>query len=203
MSALISCEFCDQLHRHHALARGQTAKCTRCGGKLYGSTVDSLERTLAYSFAAFILFWIANLSTFMEVSMGGQTQSNTILAGVLGLWDFGYYALGALILFTTILAPLLKLLLTLYAVGPVLIGLRLPGVVFAMRSAEWLATWSMLEVYLLAVIVAVVKLAMMATVNLEIGSYAFFIFIGASTLANASLETEAVWDRLSGEKGTT
>ncbi len=193
MSALVACEYCDQLHRHRPLARGEKATCTRCGGRLYGSTAESLQRTLAYTFAALILFGVANFSTFMKVSLEGQAQTNTILTGVLDLWQSEFYALAALILFTTILAPLFKLLVTLYAVGPVMFGWRLPGVVFAMRSAEWLATWSMLEVYLLAVIVAVVKLAQMATVSLEIGAYAFFALIAVSTLANSALEGEAVW----------
>jgi paraquat-inducible protein A len=66
----------------------------------------------------------------------------------------------------------------------------------AMRAAEILSTWSMLEVYLLAALVAIVKLSMMATVDLRVGSYAFFVLILVSTAANSALEPEAVWSRL-------
>ena len=66
----------------------------------------------------------------------------------------------------------------------------------AMRAAEILSTWSMLEVYLLAALVAIVKLSMMATVDLKVGAYAFFVLILVSTAANSALEPEAVWSRL-------
>jgi paraquat-inducible protein A len=65
-----------------------------------------------------------------------------------------------------------------------------------MRAAEVLSTWSMLEVYLLALIVAVVKLSMMATVQLELGSYAFVALILVSAAADSALEPDAVWSRL-------
>ena len=133
---------------------------------------------------------------FLHVSMEGQGQANRIISGVVDLFDFDYVPLAALILFTTMLAPLVKILVTLYSVSSALMGRRFPGVAVAMRGAEVLSTWSMLEVYLLALIVTVGKLSQMATVDLRIGSYAFIALIIVSTWANSALETEAVWSRL-------
>lgn len=193
---LVACEYCDLLHRAKPLARGHKANCSRCGGRLYGSTADSLERTLAFTLTALVLFFVANAALFMHVSLEGNAQSNRIASGVLDLLEFDYGPLASLIFFTTMLAPLAKLLVTLYAVAPVMLGWRLPGIALAMRTAEVLATWSMLEVYLLAVIVAIVKLNQMATVQIEIGAYAFFALILFSTLANGAFEREAVWSKL-------
>ncbi len=198
MNSLIACEDCDQLYRHRPLARGEKAVCNRCGTRLYGSSIDSLERALALNVAALALFIVANVMLFLHVSLEGQAQSNFIYSGVVDLAEFNYMPLAALILFTTMLAPLVKILLTLYAVSSALAGRRFPSVAVAMRGAEVLSTWSMLEVYLLAVIVAVGKLSQMATVDLRIGSYAFFALILISTWANSALETEAVWSRLEG-----
>jgi len=198
MDSLIACEDCDQLYRHRPLARGEKAVCNRCGTRLYGSSIDSLERALALNVAALALFIVANVMLFLHVSLEGQAQSNLIYSGVVDLAEFDYMPLAALILFTTMLAPLVKILLTLYAVSSALAGRRFPSVAVAMRGAEVLSTWSMLEVYLLAVIVAVGKLSQMATVDLRIGSYAFFALILISTWANSALETEAVWSRLEG-----
>jgi len=198
MDPLIACEDCDQLYRHRPLARGEKAVCNRCGTRLYGSSIDSLERALALNVAALALFIVANVMLFLHVSLEGQAQSNFIYSGVVDLAEFNYMPLAALILFTTMLAPLVKILLTLYAVSSALAGRRFPSVAVAMRGAEVLSTWSMLEVYLLAVIVAVGKLSQMATVDLRIGSYAFFALILISTWANSALETEAVWSRLEG-----
>ena len=196
MDSLRACEACDQLHRHRPLARGEKAVCQGCGTRLYGSSIDSLERTLALNIASLALFFLANVMLFLHVSMEGQGQANRIISGVADLFDFDYVPLAALILFTTMLAPLVKILVTLYSVSSALMGRRFPGVAVAMRGAEVLSTWSMLEVYLLAVIVAVGKLAQMATVDLRIGSYAFFALILVSTWANSAFETEAVWSRL-------
>jgi paraquat-inducible protein A len=196
MESFVACEGCDQLYRHLPLARGEKAVCQDCGTRLYGSSIDSLERTLALNLAALVLLVVANVMLFLHVSLEGQAQSNRIYSGVADLAGFGYLLLAALILFTTMLAPLAKILMTLYAVSSALMGRRFPGVAVAMRGSEVLSTWSMLEVYLLAVIVAVGKLSQMATVDLRIGSYAFFALILISTWANSALETEAVWSRL-------
>ena len=196
MDSLLACEACDQLHRHRPLARGEKAVCQGCGTRLYGSSIDSLERTLALNIASLALFFLANVMLFLHVSMEGQGQANRIISGVADLFDFDYVPLAALILFTTMLAPLVKILVTLYSVSSALMGRRFPGVAVAMRGAEVLSTWSMLEVYLLALIVTVGKLSQMATVDLRIGSYAFIALILVSTWANSALETEAVWSRL-------
>ena len=196
MDSLLACEACDQLHRHRPLARGEKAICQGCGTRLYGSSIDSLERTLALNIASLALFFLANVMLFLHVSMEGQGQANRIISGVADLFDFDYVPLAALILFTTMLAPLVKILVTLYSVSSALMGRRFPGVAVAMRGAEVLSTWSMLEVYLLALIVTVGKLSQMATVDLRIGSYAFIALIIVSTWANSALETEAVWSRL-------
>jgi len=196
MNSFLACEHCDSLYRRCPLARGEKAICARCGDRLYGSPFESLERTLALNLAALVLFVVANAMPFMHVSLEGQAQSNLIYSGVVDLYDFGFAPLASLIFFTTMLAPLVKILATLYAVSSALAGWRLPGVAVAMRAAEILSTWSMLEVYLLAVFVAVVKLSMMATVDLRIGSYAFFGLILVSTWANSVLESDAVWSRL-------
>jgi paraquat-inducible protein A len=192
----LACESCDQLHQRLPLQRGEKALCLRCGSRLYGSSIDSLERTLALNLAALALLFVANAALFLHVSLEGQAQANRIFSGVSDLLEFDFVPLAALIFFTTMLAPLLKILVTLYAVVSALLGRRLPGVAAAMRAAEILSTWSMLEVYLLAALVAIVKLSMMATVDLKVGAYAFFVLILVSTAANSALEPEAVWSRL-------
>ena len=196
MEELVACEFCDQLHRACSLAPGEKALCVRCGGRLYGSSHDSLERSLALNLAALVLFVVANCTLFLHVSLEGHAQANRIYSGVSDLLHFDFRGLGLLIFFTTLLAPLFKILVTLYAVVAAMWRKPFPGVALAMRLAERLVVWSMLDVYLLAVIVAVVKLSMMAKVQLETGSYAFFALILVLSAANSALEPEAVWARL-------
>lgn len=68
MESLLACEACDQLHRHQPLARGEKASCQGCGTRLYGSSIDSLERTFALNLAAVALFVVANATLFLRVS---------------------------------------------------------------------------------------------------------------------------------------
>jgi paraquat-inducible protein A len=139
---------------------------------------------------------LANVFPFLSFSMTGQVQENRIITGVLDLAATGFAPLAALVFLTTVLAPLLEMLLHLWAIVPALAGVRFPGVVTAARLSGQLATWSLLEVYLLAVIVATVKLAMMATVRLDAGAYAFFGLIALLAAARSALEPEALWDRI-------
>lgn len=193
---LIACEFCDSLHRERPLAHGEKAVCSSCGGLLYREIDDSLRRTLAFALTALVLFAIANLSTFMLFSLEGQSQHNTIFAGVQGLWDGNAQALALLILFTTIAAPLLTLGSIIYVTLPLLIGRTPPAVAPAMRFLSAIGTWSMLDVYALAVIVAIVKLAMMARIELREGAYAFAAMMVLLTAASASLDPRAIWARI-------
>lgn len=193
---LVACESCDQLQKGTELPRGARAVCSRCGTRLYGSAADSLERTLAFTIGALVLLVLANVFPFLSFSMGGQVQENRIATGVLDLIAGGFAPLAALVFLTTILAPLLEMLLHLWAIVPVLLGVRFPGVVLAARLSGRMATWSLLEVYLLAVIVAAVKLAMMASVSLDVGAYSFFGLIALLTAARSALETDALWSRI-------
>lgn len=146
MESVIACQGCDQLYRHRPLARGEKTIRRVCGTRLDGSTIDTLQHALALNLAALVLLAAANIMFFLHVSMEGTAQSNLIDCGVLDLYQFTFLSRAALIGFTTILAPLVKILVTLYVVSSALMGRRLPGVTAAMRATEVLSTWSMLEV---------------------------------------------------------
>jgi paraquat-inducible protein A len=184
------------LHRERELARGEKAYCSACGGLLYRRVENSLERTLAFAISALVLFMVANLSTFMLFSLEGRAQENTIFSGVAGLWAGGAQALALLICFTTIVAPLLSLLTMIYTILPLLLGARPPGVAAAMRFIGSIGTWAMLDVFMLAVLVAIVKLGMMARLELQVGAWAFVAMMVAMTAAGSSLDSGAVWARI-------
>ena len=193
---VVACESCDLLQRGAELERGNRALCSRCGQRLYGSAVDSLERTLAFTIAAAVLLVVANAFPFLKFSLGGQVQENRILTGIIDLYQTGFQPLAALILLTTLVAPLLEIFLHLWAIIPVLLGFRFPGVAFAARASTKMAGWSMLEVYLLGVMVAVVKLAELASIVPGVALWAFAALILISTAARASLDSRLVWKAL-------
>jgi paraquat-inducible protein A len=196
MNELIACEYCDLLYTRRPIAADEKAHCTRCNGVLYKSPADSLRRTLMLSITALILLVIANVYPFMSFSMEGQTQENRIISSVALMWDQGDHAVAALVLFTSVVAPLLQILATLYLVTPLLLGRTPHGIVPLMRFQTAMGPWAMLDVYMLAVLASVVKLAQMAHIEPGLGAYSFFALILISAAASAALDPEAVWDRV-------
>ncbi len=193
---LVSCEYCDLLQRVVTLPPGGKARCSRCGGVFYQNLPNALEHALAFTLAGLFLYVVANVFPFLRVSLEGQVQTNTIAAGVVDLWNAGFPALAGLILLTSIVAPLLQLLGMLYVLLPLWLGRLLPGIGRAARFQESIGPWAMLDVYMLALLVTLVKLAQMAQVDLLAGAWAFGAFFLLLVLATASYDEHAIWRRL-------
>jgi paraquat-inducible protein A len=192
---MIACEFCDLLYESVPLRRGQRAVCARCGGVLAKSSRDPIQGTLALAASAALLLVLANVYPFLHFSLEGQVQENRIITGVIGLWRAGQGGLATLILFTTVIAPALRILCLLYVLLPLWLRKAPPGVAAALRFQEFLDAWAMLDVYMLALLVALVKLDQMAQVQLELGAFCFVGLFAVLTLVNAFYDGEALWDR--------
>ena len=191
-----ACEFCDLLHRPPEFRPGEKAYCSRCSGLLAKASRSPIEGTLALALTAAILLVLANVFPFLRMSLEGQVRENTIATGVFGLWAGGQAALAVLILFTTILAPALRTLGLLYVLLPLSLGRVPPGVAGALRFQEALVSWAMLDVYMLALLVVLVKLAQMGHIQLELGAFSFVALFLVLTLMSAAYDREALWDRV-------
>jgi paraquat-inducible protein A len=193
---MIACEFCDLAHSDPVLRPGQKAYCSRCRGVLARPSHSPIQGTLALALTAAILLIMANVFPFLRLSLEGQVQENWIATGVLGLWAADQAALAALILFTTILAPALRILGLLYVLTPLALGRVPPGVSGALRFQEGLVSWAMLDVFMLALLVALVKLAQMGRLEFETGAYCFIALFAVLALVGASYDREALWERV-------
>jgi paraquat-inducible protein A len=193
---VIACEFCDLMHSPPQLSPGEKAYCARCSGLLAKSSRNPVEGVLALTLSALMLLILANIFPFLHFALEGQVQENKIVTGVIGLWQAGQGGLALLILFTTVLAPALRTLGLLYVVLPLSIGFVPPGVAPALRFQEGLVSWAMLDVYMLALVVALVKLAQMADVELELGAFFFVALFVMLTLLGAAYDRVALWDRV-------
>ena len=196
-ASLLACHECDALLMQRPLEPGAAARCPRCGGLLARARQNSLDRTLAFVFAGLVLFTLANVYPFMSFELEGREQESTLVTGSLELWRAGLPELGALVFLTSVGFPLLELLGLLYVLLPLRFERRPArhvGVVF--RWIQQISPWGMLEVYLLGVLVAIVKLAEMATLVPGIAFWSFCGLILTTTAANASLDPPLVWKRL-------
>jgi paraquat-inducible protein A len=194
---LIACHECDALARVSDLRPGSMARCPRCGGLLRRAKHNSIDRTLALVLAGLVLFTLANVYPFMMFRLEGREQVSNLVSGSIVLWKEGLPELGVLVFMTSIGFPALQLFGLLYVLVPLRLGRRPArhfGPVF--RSILTIGPWGMLEVYMLGVLVAIVKLSEMATIKPGLAFWSFCGLIVTTTAANGALDPALIWRKL-------
>ena len=194
---LVACPDCGLLHALPDMPAGEKAVCSRCGSSLRANLGHGLHRSAAFSVAALILLAVATMFPLLVFELEGREQPGSILSAAGALWNVGYPVLAALVFLTVLAAPLLKILTTLYVVLPLLAGRPAPGTARVFRMLDHLKPWAMVEVFLLGLIVAYVKLSDIATVEIGPSLFALVGLMVALTWAEAALDPYHVWDRLS------
>ncbi len=194
---IAACRSCDLRQAVGALAPGGAALCRRCGDVLRNQPRAGLDVALALALTAFTLFVLANAFPLLTFELAGRSQSGHLVSGVLGLYREGYWELAALVLLTTLLAPLLYLLGLLYVLVPLSLGRRPWALGRIFRAVLALAPWAMMEVYTLGILVAFIKLGDFGQVIPGVALYAFFGLALVIVAVNAGLDREAVWERAS------
>jgi len=193
---VVACHDCDLLNR---LPEGaaSTLLCARCGAVLYRHRPNSVERSLALTLAALILFILSNAFPFLAMKSGGLIQETTLLTGIHEIWKQEMYGLSILVLLTCVLVPLLQMLGLLSILLPMTLGLR-PAAHAAqvLRLIQEVAPWGMMEVFMMGILVALVKLGHMATIipGISVFSFGALIFIMAGAFSN--LDPPLLWDHL-------
>ncbi|CAG0968186.1 partial Intermembrane transport protein YebS, partial [Gammaproteobacteria bacterium] len=193
---LVACHDCALVFPKPQARKGERAVCPRCGAELFEHKGHSLDHTLALALTSFILFVMANINTLLVMKIGGQTQAGAIITGVRELFAEGYWAIAALVFVVSILAPLLKLLCLFYTLVPLRLGFRLPHATRIFRFYEVLHPWSMTEVYMLGILVAVVKLADLASIEPGIALYSFAALIFFMAATDASMDDHGIWESI-------
>ena len=192
---LIACHECDLLQHIPHQRHGGKSCCRRCNAVLHRSVRDSLDRTLALTFAGLVLFIVANSFPFLSFKMQGQVTQTTLATGVIDLYRQGMWELALLVLLTSILVPLMQLLLLIYILLPIKFNRTPWKLAQVFRFQQGLGPWGMMEVFMLGILVAVVKLLDMAQIlpGLALWSFAILIFVLAG--AAAALDPEIIWER--------
>ena len=177
MNSIIACHECDLIHRIRTLPPKGSANCIRCGAVLYKHKPNSLDRTLAFAMAGLILFILANSFPFLGLKIGAQFRETNLITGIYELYVQGMQVIAILVLLTTVLVPFTQMMCLFYIILPLKFGRlpkRLPGV---LRFLHSLQPWSMMEVFMVGILVSVVKLAKMAKIIPGISLYSFLALI--------------------------
>lgn len=194
---LIACHDCDLLHEITELSEGSKAVCVRCGAVMAQRPRNSINRSLALAFTGLILFLLANLFPFLSLNAQGQIKDSTLISSSIALFDWEAPMLGLLVLLTTIIFPLVEILGILYVMLPLKLGKR-PARHAPLLARFILSTqpWGMLEIFMLAVLVAVVKLGDIATIIPGVSMYAFSALIFVLTAMSMTLDLHEFWRRM-------
>lgn len=194
--SFVACHDCDLLHRKHPLRYGERALCSRCGAVLYRKKRDSLERTLILTLANLILIVLANVFPFMSFQLQGREQVTVLISGGLELFDQGFWQLAFLVIAVRALFPLLKIVGMLYVLIPLRFDKKIWKAQAVFRFVESLTPWAMMEVFMLGVIVAYVKLIDLATIVLGVSLFSFAALIVLVAMADSALDAEEVWENM-------
>ncbi len=191
--AMVACPECDLLQQEVDLGPRCVAQCARCGAQLFRNIPHSVDGTLAFMIGAAILFVIANAFPVLSLEAQGLTTSTTLLGSAQALYDDNEQLVAILMFMTTILLPGLEIAAMLYLLGSVRFGHVPRALSFAYRLTEAVRPWTMMQVFLIAVIVSLVKLSHMATVVLGIGVYALGGAILMVSAAVSMYDPRAFW----------
>ena len=194
---LIACPTCDMLHQVIPVPVGGRLRCRRCGAVLLSNRRGAIDRTLASAFASVILMMAAIFFPFLELSVAGLHKNASLLDAALA---YSQGLMAPLSIATTLLIivlPVIRASALAYTLLPLRFG-RPPaiGAARAFRIAEHLKPWSMSEVFLIGVVVALVKVGGMATIDLGPAFWAMAGLVLLVVLESSSLDEWSIWQIL-------
>jgi paraquat-inducible protein A len=201
MEAIIACETCGLIQSLKELKPGTTAQCGRCRSIIRTRKINSLQRTAAFSLAAAILYVPANIYPILRMHYYGAYSESTIWDGCVNLFKDDQWLVAGIIFLASIVIPIFKLL-----------GLFFLVIITKAKSTKWrqqrtwiyktietVGPWAMLDVFLLSILVALVKLQRIATVMPGRGLVAFTAVVVLTILASASFDPKLIWNGADGD----
>lgn len=195
-ASLIACPECDLLQRLPPLAPGASARCPRCDKELWRRREDALQRTLALTIAAAILYVVANTTPMLGLTAVGHQASTTVIGGAQQLWTDEREIVAVLVLFTAVVAPALQIGFML----AIVLGARREHppqwVGILLRHHSITTTWSMIEVMMIGVLVALIKIADYATVIPGVALFVLGAMIFLLAAIHATFDPREVWERI-------
>jgi len=196
MQFTIICHDCDLLLNVPDLPMGLVAECPRCGAFLRRTQFNSINRTLGWVGTGLILYVVAVSFPFLSMTAKGMSKTTALTGGIVALFQQGMPAMGGVVLITCLLAPLLSMLSLLYVLAPLRLRYRLPWAAHAFAWYLRLRSWSMMEVYMLGILISMVKLTKLARIVPGPSLYSFIALIFVLAASSVSLDSHLVWSKL-------
>ncbi len=197
-SSLINCTTCRLVSRVGRIPKQSFAICSRCGAQMYRRKPNSLARTWALIIAAYILYIPANVYPIMTVISFGKGEPDTILSGVQSLMASGMWPLAVLVFFASITVPLVKL----FGITLLLVSVhyqwrwRPRQRTILYRLTEAVGRWSMIDIFMISILVALVRLEAIATIEPGTAATSFAAVVVLTMVAAMSFDPRLMWDAM-------
>jgi len=174
-------------------------RCPRCGGIVWRRKPNSIQRTWALVIAAAFFYVPANVFPVLTVELMGKGEPDTIISGVIELIDSGMWEIAVLIFFASITVPVLKLVGLTYLLISVHRRSRWnPRERTRLyRLAEGIGRWSMIDMFMVSIVCALVQLGAIATINPGLGAICFATVVVITMFAASSFDPRLIWDAAS------
>ncbi len=193
MPALLVCHHCDTVYRRRALARGEVARCRRCNAELERHQRLNEDALLALALAAIVVFVQANIWPIVTLGLNDQQVSATLWGTILAMWRDGFPLVAMLVAATLFFSPLLQLMLLGWLLWFARRGRRAPGFRRAMLALHYLGPWTMSEVFVIGVLVAIVKAHVYFDVTPDAGIWAYGALMLLITVFSG-VDLRPMWD---------
>ncbi|SDA83316.1 paraquat-inducible protein A [Pseudomonas sp. NFPP33] len=196
---LVACHECDLLMRKPVLQDGESAECPRCGYELFSHRHHVVRRSLALVLTALLLYVPANFLPIMQLNLLGQTSQDTVWSGVIELYESDMQGIAVVVFLCSMAVPLLKLLCQLLVLLSIRTDFGRSYGLLLYRIYHHMREWGMLEVYLMGILVAMVKLMDLADLSLGLGLFCFIALLLVQVWLEVTMSPHQIWQALSGE----
>lgn len=191
---LIICPKCQTLHMKIELPKSSSAFCDNCGAVLYRYDDRMITKGLALSITGIILFVVANLFPLVKVELLGHSEYVTIVSMIFTLFENNFYILGTVVSFLVFIFPFL-ILLIYFSFMVLLNTKRGKGETKELLILlHKILPWSMIEIYVVSILVALVKLVGYMDIDFGVSFWALVLFMILDTYLSKSLHIGELWE---------
>jgi paraquat-inducible protein A len=201
-AGLVLCHDCRKLMRWEPASSGGRAVCPRCGAAVHQRRHESIGLSWALTLTALIFLVPANLFPIMTVVYLGEGEPSTIIDGVLLLVQHGMIPIGLIIFIASIAVPFLKITGIIVLLFSVQFNWRIDARqrTILYRMVEWIGRWSMLDIFVIAILAKLVEMGSIATIEGGVAAVYFGIAVILTMLAAQVFDERLVWDAHEAER---
>lgn len=193
---LVACPACGTITRLSVEQLSEPSRCQLCFARLHSRKPMSIQRSWAWLTAGILAYVPANIYPIMYTTVFGDSEPNTIIGGFFVLWDMGSYPVALIVFLASVVVPVLKFL----AVSYLLISIQRRyqhsryDRTRLFRLTEFIGRWSMIDVFVVAILAALVQIGSVAQIDPGLGATAFGATVIFTMLSALALDPRLLWD---------